>query len=77
MLAAVLFASLCVGLLLPHQDTDGTFPRTPPGYDISVRGTLGSETNSKIPIIVFLHAMLEDNRADRIEWFDRIVREKR
>jgi hypothetical protein len=71
----VLIVALSSGLYLPHQVEDGTFPSTPPGFDVQVRGSLSTESSKRVPIIVFLHAMLEENSDERVGWFDRLVSE--
>jgi hypothetical protein len=77
LVAALLCATLVEGVYLPHTGSDGTLPRTPPGFDIKVLGSLATSShNQQLPVIVFLHAMHEEHAAERIEWFQRLVDEE-
>ncbi len=68
-------AMLVEGIHMPHVSSDGTLPRTPPGFDLKVLGSLATSShNQRLPIVVFLHAMHEDHASERLDGFQRLVK---
>lgn len=58
----------------PRDPPDSPLPRTPPGFDLKVLGSLSRDgVSDAVPVIVFLHALREENSEERLAWFRELA----